>query len=317
MEFNNKNKNTLIKMTKNKKLIDFSIGDIDKIQELFYVQYDVDYWINKVNHIKFTHDNAEFLIGILKIDNLEKYKRMLRTELHFTYFQMIETLFELIFAITEHEKELWLALTFSNNGKTKYFSKTYEKIQKFSKNELTSPNLSSTEKMVKNGKKINVPLLILVLYSNYWVSSDEDKIEKNFKNIMRYLKIFAKDFSDRGEYNAYKHSLRLFNSYFSFGLIGKNSEKISLGESNDSINYLEQQKIDGDINQVQLTRKPFDFNIDFERCNIIYFLIKNIIVSRKHEFSNNYKFDVSELTDFSEEYVEIRYYGMGKIGNTM
>ena len=109
-----------------KKLKNIHIRDLNEIQQLFYSHYDLDYWLYKINHLKDYHDKYDDLKKIFNNNNNnniskmdgEKYKMMLRTELHFTYYQMIEALFELIFAVIEYENELWLALTFSNNRRT-------------------------------------------------------------------------------------------------------------------------------------------------------------------------------------------------------
>lgn len=256
------------------------VNDLVSLQKEFYKTYDPDYWLHKISLLKNCHDNFENAKEILTINmggvDDEEYKRVLRTEMHFLYFQMVETLFEIIFAVAKHDnKNLGLALTFSNYKQSDFYSNTYKQITELSD---VSDIFTKKKKTEIKGEKQEISLLRWIFYFVYPSKITDDEWRNNLNKIRRLLLLFAKDFSDRGEYNAYKHSLRFYNS--SFGLsIGKTSgEKMfSLMQSDDSITYLEEKN-----GAVRKTTKTFDFEKDTKRCLIIYHMIKNIIYTRKY-----------------------------------
>lgn len=273
----------------------FVINDIDNLQKEFFRTYDPDYWLCKIVLLKNSNDNYSKIYKNLKTDlpeiNDELFKRMTRTEMHFLYFQMIESLFEIIFAIIEHNnRDLWLALTFSNDKKTEYYSNCYNKIKDFAEGSYIEFKnyFFSLNNITLQNKEIEMPLLRWIFYFNYQFEMSEKKWKINLDNIFYFLRKFAKDFSDRGEYNAYKHSLRFYNAPSNFFISTEGSEeRILLGASEDSIIYLEEMKTDNKYSKkIARTVKPFDFEADARCCYIIYELIRNIIFTRKYQILN-------------------------------
>lgn len=270
------------KRSKNKQFI---VGDLDSLQKEFYKTYNPDYWLCKIGLFKNCHDNFESVRDILKDDLVDivddDYKRVLRTEIHFLYFQMVETLFEIIFAVSKHDnRNLWFALTFSN------WRKNYNEIEKLSD---TSYLFTSKIKTSIAGDNVEIPLLRWIFYFVYPSKMNNNEWKNNLDKIKRLLLLFAKDFSDRDEYNAYKHSLRFYSSSFtmSIGLTGS-PNMYPLGASEDSIFYLGEQRKRGQDGKYEstgrITRiiKPFDFERDHNCCLIIYKMIQNIINTRKY-----------------------------------
>jgi len=239
-----------------------SVNDLDKLQKEFYQMYDPDYWLYRMLLLKNAHDEFDdvrnnLTKNIIDADE-ETFKRVIRTELHFLYFQMTETLFEIIFALTEQDnRNLWLALTFSNEKSTGFYSDTYNKIEKLT---FSSEIFTRKIQIEVSGKEIEVPFLRWLFYFVYPTSLDDAGWKKNLENIQKLLLSFARDFTDRGEYNAYKHSLRFYNVPFSMsiGLTGRNNVS-HLGSSDDCITFLEERKKkDGDENRCQV---PFLQNL--------------------------------------------------------
>ncbi len=283
------------KQSKTKTLI---VKDLDSLQKEFYKTYDPDYWLHKIALLKNCHDNFENAKDVLTIDlgdvTDEEYKKMLRTEMHFLYFQMVETLFEVVFAISKHDnKNLGLALTFSNYRQSSFYSNTYKQISELSDiSDIFTRNIKTEIK----GEKQEVSLLRWIFYFVYPSKMTNDEWKNNLNKIKRLLLLFAKDFSDRGEYNAYKHSLRFYNSSFglSIGITG-GAKKVSLIQSDDAITYLEEKN-----GAVRKTTKTFDFEKDTKRCLVIYHLIKNIIYTRKYSILPEFigkNFDFYTLAD--------------------
>lgn len=306
-----------------KKFKRFVVGDLDSLQKEFYKTYNPGYWLYRIGLLKKSHDHFERIKDILKtnIGEIEDndFKKMLRTELHFLYFQMIETLFEIIFALSRpgfDNRNLWIALTFSNDKQTFLYSDSYKKIKEFAEGKLNEPDLSAKAITEIQGKKVEMPLLQWFFYFAYPFQLSDDQWGKNIDNIEKLLREFAKDFTDRREYNAYKHSLRFYVSESSFSLRKKGSQDpIILGRANDAIKYLEEHKeneeksklrgqreetlgLTTDISckkkdkvdklqekkRIIRTTKSFDFERDYRCCLLIYELIKNIIITRKYSF---------------------------------
>jgi hypothetical protein len=276
-------------MTKNKK---FVVSErIETVQKEFFSTYDEDYWLHKIFLLKNCHDQYDTLKEHLNQDledvDHDKYKKMIRTEIHFLYFQMIETLFEIIFAITSHDnRDLWIALSFSGDRQTNFYSDGYRKIKDFSNDRLTDLRINSKVSTIIQNEKVNIPLLRWVFYFHYPTTLSDEEWEINIKNIHSLLKMFAKDFTDRGDYNAFKHSLRFYNSPFKMGIsLTGSDQQIIIGSSGDSITYLEEKKNkENDERYIYTTTKPFDFERDFICCLIINDMILNIIKTRKYSF---------------------------------
>jgi len=269
----------------------FTVNDLDNLQKEFYRMYDPDYWLYRIMLLKNSHDDFDQLKSSLTKNTEETigkdFQRVIRTELHFLYFQMVETLFEIIFAVSRHDnKDLWVALTFSNDRNTPFYSETYREIAGLND---FSKIFTEKIKIEIDGKTIEIPLLRWIFYFIYPTKLKDDEWKKNLENIKKLLLIFARDFTDRGEYNAYKHSLRFYNTPFSMaiGLTGSNKMH-SLGSSEDCITFLEEQKKKNESGEMMSTgrilrtQKPFDFQRDYDLCILIYAMIKNIVCTRKY-----------------------------------
>lgn len=271
----------------------FLVRDLEFLKKEFYLKYDPDYWLHKIFLFKNSHDFYDKLEKDLNFDledvNADDFKRMIRTEMHFLYFQMIETLFEIIFALTEHDnRNLWISLTFSNDRRTKFYSNSYKKIKDFSEGKLKNPDFWTNIETIIEKETVKIPLLRWIFYFIYPSKQSEDEWKLTLKHIYSLLKVFSKDFSDRGEYNAYKHSLRFYNSPFQMAIGPDNStEIIGVGKSEDSIVYLE-EKNNGEHISIAKTTKPFDFDRDFRLCLCIYHLINNIINTRKYSLIEDF-----------------------------
>jgi hypothetical protein len=297
-----------------------SINDRDSLQKEFYRDFDLDYWLYKIVLLKNTHDNFNLLSTSLEkqIDQFssDDCKRMIRTEMHFLYFQMVESLFEIIFAVMEKDnRDLWITLSFSN------WRSNYEKISNLT---------DSSELFIRNIRKVDenneLPLLQWIFYFIYKTRMTPDEQEINLQKIQSILLIFARDFSDREEYNAYKHSLRFYNKSFglSIGLSGSKNV-YSLGTSKDSITFLEKQKKDiggtkKETGNIMRTTKPFDFDRDFRCCLIIDSMIKNIIETRKYSLLPELKdkeFSFSKYVDVNVADIAIPKGGVFKSSFTV
>lgn len=267
-----------------KKLV---INDLNRLNNDFFKNYNIDYWLYKICILKECHDNSDKIFNIVTKDlidaDIEDFKKSLRLELHFLYFHLIETLFTLYFTVCKFPtNELWLALAFSKDRDTYFYLDIYNMIKEFTEGKLLDIDPSKIVKMKFSGKEEKMTLLKFAFYFLHLENYSEDERIKNYDNIKKMLSMFAKDFTDRAEYNAYKHSLKMYHSIFKLTFGGK-----SLGQSKDAINVLERQveKKDNGIKKTErvvITIKPFNFERDYKCCMFITQLIHNIINSRKH-----------------------------------
>lgn len=261
----------------------FLVKDLERLQQEFYRSYNPDYWLCKMQLLKNSHDNFESLKEILKIGidvDDAHYTRVLRTELHFLYFQMTEALFEIVFAIARHDnRNLWLSLTVSD------WRSNYEEIADFSsKSDIFTRDID----IEIVGVKTKIPLLRWIFYFNSPSKMNESEWKTNLANITKLLVCFAKDFSNRDEYNAYKHALRFYTSPFSVQMWRNDKPFLTIqNDSRDSVTYLKTRKETlagegGEVSRLISVTKSFDFERDYHCCLLIYELISNVINPRKH-----------------------------------
>lgn len=258
----------------------------DKILLDFYRYYPSDHWIYKATMLKNILENYENVKDILNLEIVDviddDYKKMMKAEIHFAYFQMVEALFELIFALEKYDdKKLWLHLSLSRGHQLK------KRIPKIAKGELDFLDQMITLKggyelpfiqyVFFFGKKF--PVTILINKKEKLVVNQEI-LEKNFEFIKQALKILAKDYQDRIDYNSYKHSLRYFHYPVEIEL-GKLSRKeirtpIIKFRAEDSFTFLCRNK-----ECVELKTKGFDWKQDYKKIILCHDLIMNIINTRK------------------------------------
>ena len=186
---------------------------------------------------------------------------------------------------------------------------------------------TKTIKTQINGSKEEIPLLRWIFYFTYSSKMTNTEWNKNLDSIKKLLKIFARDFSDRGEYNAYKHALRFYNSSFALSIGITGSQKMhTLGASNDSITYLEEKMKKLQKGKVEptgyilKTTKPFNFQRDFNCCLTIYEMINNIINTRKYSLLpelHGKAFQFSTFVDIDVQKISISKTGILKSSFTV
>jgi hypothetical protein len=252
----------------------------------FYKRYPIDHWLYKLNYLKNSLDNFDQIKDLiykgLNDTKDEDCILMLKTEMHFTYFQIIETLFEVVFALNEdNDLFLWLNLSITKNTKIK---KHMAIIKKIANNDFSDIDKIKVVPSTINNSKIEIPFLQYVFFFGQAPIpelSDED-LKFNLENIQKSLTIFAKDFSDRNEYNAYKHTHRLYHSknILKIAPTGTNDFK-DFGETENAFNFIERIK-----GKIQLTTKSFDPDRDYNLSILANNLLTNIIVLRRLHYHN-------------------------------
>lgn len=252
----------------------------------FYQGYIYDYYVYKIITLKEILLNKdkfyeEYLSKSINGYKSEDYSRVIKSEIRQTYFHSIETLFELIFAIYDFEKndffdfDIFFRLSNSN------MKKNYSRINDFSK-KVDSLDFLNKKTLNSQGKEIEIGrhLFYFGLDENSKIDNNifED-IPKSIDAIKKGLKIIATDFSDRNEYNSYKHSLRIVPILKKF-VIAKTEDMSVLKEwdLSESMSFLLRSK---DLNNIKIVTKIFDFERDLCLTMFCSNLISNIILLRK------------------------------------
>jgi hypothetical protein len=226
---------------------------------------------------------------------------MLKTDIHYLYFQMVEALFELIFALQKKDDpNLWYYLSFADKNNYKKISDIATSKSKILENEITLLN-------PKNKSTMRISFLRYIFFHLLDLEKMGIHEEDNIKVIKELLKIFANDFSDKKEYNAFKHSLRM--TYEKPSPMFKTSDGKNTLEfdGDNAFNYLEKYEDKNKIRISQVT-KCFFPKLDFLLCKYCYWLINNIIVIRRNNYFNlsepflTYdKIDLQEIYDIPEK----------------
>lgn len=263
----------------------FHVQDPKALREEFYRNYPEGYWLYRISLLKNAHDSFDAIKDSLTRDLedavAEDYKRMMRAEMHFLYFQMVEALFEIVFALCDHDnRDLWVALTFGEWGQT------YRRVKQLAEGKLLEPNLQGMVRAKFGGEEVEMSRLRWLFYFGFPLSLTPEEWEKTIRTIRSLLTMFARDFSDRDDYNAYKHSLRFYSSSYSFGLGKPGEAPRLLGKGNDAINFLEEEVVPvagGEPeHRIRTTMKSFDFERDYRCAITVESLIGNLIKSRKY-----------------------------------
>jgi hypothetical protein len=278
----------------------------------FYQKYNLSYWANKIALLHNTLKNFEKVKGILneEIDNPndDEYLLMLRIEIHFMYYQISEALFEFIFALEKYdERNLWKHISISK-------FENYPKIKAISEGDksLFNKTIKLTKKNDRN-KIMEISFLQYVFFHYTDFNKIEYDLDNNLDVIKKLLSIIAFDFSNREEYNAYKHSLRFIvdKPYLGFQPIG--TDKKFEFEAEEGFGFLVKKEIRKEI-IIEEVLKSFTTDKDLKMCKYSSWLINNIISSRrayyfktKETLISFHEINIDEIFKEVNELSEVRF----------
>jgi hypothetical protein len=257
--------------------------------EIFYKLYPYEYWISKANMLKSKIDNGDSAYDDIGMgaygSDPDRYQKMLKYELHFTYFQQVEALFELLFALqTLEDKYIWFNLSDANGRES------YGKINEIAEGEL---DLNDQDVELKNGQTL--PFLVWSLYLCYPEDLSKKSITKSIEKTKRLLTLAAKDFADRSAYNAYKHGMRVLPMLDSFSFSDSESkEKLVSFDLSNSYSYLDIQKDEGFYKEITTT---YSVEQDLFKIQVMTLIMANIIESRKAKFYDEDTIKVNTFAD--------------------
>jgi hypothetical protein len=251
----------------------------------FYQYFLVEYHKFKIISLKkilsdLPKYEKEFFGKELELEERNAYRQTLKSELRQAYFHSIETFFELFFALdpthktTFNDENILFDITNSNP------KQTYERIQKIVKDKNALDFLDKEIKILNHEITIGHYIFYFVFFSNEKFSQRiYDEIKESIVAIKYGIKIIAKDFINREEYNCYKHGLRIIPAFKEFMVAqADNLENKFSWNLSDSMSFYNKTK---NSNELKLTTKLFDSERDYLMSYFCSNLIFNMIYYRR------------------------------------
>lgn len=255
--------------------------------KLFYSKFMVNYFDYKITYLQYALNNyKEFQPENLILQYSDKdFLLTIKSDIRQTLFQAIETVFEIIFALVPNDHGL-----IADQGILRTLSKGeshYNRIKQISENYKELDFLSENV-ILPDGE--SVPIIQYIFYFGLHKNENiTEKINTSLEAIRRALFILAKEFSDRGEYNCYKHGLRIIPALNFFKLSrADNNEKIADWDLSDSMTYFKEFEKE---NTTQFITKVFDTERDLGLIRLCSDLLWNIIKIRNVAFNEAHKSD--------------------------
>ncbi len=214
----------------------------------------------------------------------EDFQRVLKGEIRQTLYHSIETLFELIFALLPKYKNQLEDVNILANLSSSDWRANNKRIEEISENDNGLDFLDAT-------MNVNAQTISLARYLFYYgVLPDNqsipkaylDSIDSSIESIKYGLKIVAKEFIERNEYNSYKHGLRIIPILSKFYL-GNPETKETLAEWDlkDSMTYLHFPRDKNSNVEIEMITVAFNTNRDLGLCIFCAHLIANLILLRR------------------------------------
>lgn len=282
----------------------------------FYLGFQADYFAYRQMRLK---RELEFLTNnptTNQIDDIYDYSvddhlRSIKIDIRQTYFQSIETVFELLFSFKPIGTEFRDDQVFSNLIKRKDH---YEDIRKFASGEGGLEFLEQTFEFDGHGSMLGIQYLF------YGFLTDDKlggQLVESLQAIRNVLKIIATDISDRKEYNSYKHGLRIFPVGKSFSIHDhKTMEEIIKWDIKDSMSFMEKDEKSG---QIDVVTRLFDPERDHNLTIMCNNLISNLIMIRRSSYQEKDKktcivvFKTEDVIKLSKPNVKIQDLKMSSI----
>jgi len=249
--------------------------------KIFYSSFQINYFDYKLAYLSYAENHFKELSQENNILNYSErdFVLAIKSDIRQTLFQAIETLFEIIFALLPDK-----------NGKIsdmeimRILSKRelpYKKIQKIAESE---KELEFLDMEIKISPEKIVSLAEYIFYYNVTATEDYiDKIKVSLEAIKSGLYTLAKEFSDRKEYNCYKHGMRLVPA-MKFLKIARadNMKDIANFDLTNSLTYYTEDLKQG---KIEFVTKLFDTERDKRLIQLCSGLLWNIIKIRDIVFN--------------------------------
>ena len=286
----------------------------------FYSQYLKEYHTIKAIYLRtllYNHDQLnEELVKYNTIQDVTKNSKLvLQADMRQNYFHCIETFFELFFAflpkggvIPDHHNIIKLLV--KSDWKTNY--KLIQDIAegKFSLEVFDEP-IEFLGYQTTVGKYLFYPGMF---DPSKFTKEFFEQAELSIIAIKSAIKTLAADFSQRDEYNAYKHGIRIFPSYQS--LLFVSVEDMKEQHKFDLSNSVSYYTFNDKLKESKITTKIFDSERDFLMTrlssNLIFTIVnyRDIVVNpelrdKKERIRINF-FDLDAVENCKEHHVDVQ-----------
>lgn len=222
----------------------------------------------------------EFFGKELQKEQRDAFRQSIKSDMRQTYFHAIESFFEIFFALNPSDVPNFDDINILFNLTHSNWKTNYDKITKIASGEM---NLDFLDKEIDfHGHKITVGH-----YLFYYGVFDKTKFPRDFfekvKNsvdaIKFGIKIIAKDFSDRDEYNSYKHGLRLIPATSELMFADAKTMEVKIRWNlEDSMSFYLKTK---DPNELKIKTRLFDTNRDYAMTYFCSNMISNMVYYRQ------------------------------------
>ncbi|KAB2870138.1 MAG: hypothetical protein F9K37_06510 [Bacteroidales bacterium] len=278
---------------------------------LYFSKFQINYFDYKQNSLKYLLENYTKM-GLDKTIleyNDKDYETAIRSDIRQTYFQAIETVFEIFFALLP-----------DSNGKTNdriieeitTSELPYSKIREIAQNE---SYLDFLDKKIVYSNNITTSLgEFLFYYGLFYMEEISKEFEESIKAIKFALHILANEFSDRKEYNSYKHGLRILPALKELIICDADTmqEEYSWSLKNSMTFYSYDKK----TKETSFITKTFDSERDLRMTSICSNIIWNMIKFRDVAYNRDKKskdyqfaipiFGINEIKDAIKTDVKIQ-----------
>lgn len=275
---------------------------------LFYDFYLSDYHAAKAKYLKYILENlakveADVFKNALKEKERDQFRLTVKSDLRQTYFHAIETFFEIFFALNPKNKthyddeSLMFNLTNSNWGQN------YKKIAEIADGTYSLDFLSDEIQVGSYKVSIGNYIFYMGLFDKNKYPTLENDIQGSIEAVQYGMKILAKDFVQREEYNAYKHGLRIIPAFKKLMLADlKTLEVKHEWDLTDSMSFYTPTKNPDVITSVT---KLFDSERDFQMTLFCSNLISHMIFYRKIAMNK----DKQKDGDKQKDQIAVTFFG--------
>jgi len=247
----------------------------------FYSTFQVNYFDYKQAYQSYALKNIkEFGLAEKILDYSEKdFLKAIKSDIRQTLFQAIETVFDLVFALTKTRNGKYLDVEILRTLSKPTFH--YERISKIAENKLELDFLNLKVHLADN---LSVSLgEYIFFFGTYENQNFRAHINESLDAIKEALYILAKEFSDRKEYNSFKHGLRIVPALTFFILQNPDTKKdLAKWNLSDSLTFYSENEKSG---KMEFVTKVFDTERDIKLTSLCSNLIWNIIKLRDLAFN--------------------------------
>lgn len=257
----------------------------ENIDEFLFTSYQHDFILKKVAVLKAIIDNQTSVIDIIqekdgiKFTNEDDLISGLKTEIHFSKYHALETMFAIAFALLEQPNDVWVWLS------------TY-KFQTFNKmiGAVTKSGMSAVS------KKSEFDTIQYLFFKNCPTDFIGEEITRNaIDKISTIMKLCAKDLTDKSEYNSYKHGLRIINGRLRLKLMKKDESEGRILDEVPGLVYLDTKNKDNPL----MVSKSYSYEKSYKIVRLCWDLTSLMIRQRKMEYEEDGD-SIIETRDFNK-----------------